>query len=123
MAERKYKVTIKESKGVCDSEMFKLMAGNGDLQAQKLKDLTDCEITVNGYALVNIETEDKNFDMTYISTNEYDLISSGSEILKNSLLTYYGKADRFIIKEIKTRQGSTYKLQPALSNKEEKIEE
>lgn len=122
MAERKYVVTIKESKGVCDSEMFKLMAENGDLQSTKVKDLIDCEISINGYALVNIETEDKNFDMTYISTKEYDLISSGSEILTNSLLTYYGKAEKFIIKEIKTKQGTTYKLQPALGNDENKEE-
>ena len=60
-------------------------------------------------------TEDKEFRILYVDTEEYGLISAGSEIFKKSVETYYGKVEEFIIKEIKTSKGKTYKAVPCLN--------
>lgn len=111
-----YKVEIKEKYGSCENKLFEKMAQNGDLNSIKLKDIINAEITIQGYALCNITTKDKNFNMNYIDTEEYGLISSGSEIFIKSVKLYINDAKLFRIKEIKTSKGVTYKVFPVLEN-------
>ena len=110
----KYEVEIKKAVGTCDSDLFKKMAKRGDLQATKVSSLIDSEITIKGYAGANVKTDEKEFVLFYFDTNEYGLISTGSEIFAESLIEYYDDTKKFRIAEIKTKKGKTYKAIPQL---------
>lgn len=115
---RKYEVTIKEKKGSCESPLFEKMAKNGDITSTKVKDVIGKVVKITGYALCNIVTEDRNFDITYYATENCGILSSGSEVFKNSVDTYLGDTDIFRIVEVKTKKGNTYKAVPELSTNE-----
>ena len=119
--ERKYEVTILKKVGTCDDELFEEMAKNGDLSATKLSELIGVDVTITGYSVCNIVTNDKNFNVTYYDTEEYGLISSGSDVFLESVTRYFGKVKQVKLTEIKTKKGKTYKAQPVLktSKKEE----
>lgn len=119
--ERKYIVTILKKEGTCKEELFEEMAKNGDLTSTKLSELIGVDVTITGYAVCQVETNDKNFTVTYYDTEEYGLISSGSEVFLESVTRYYGKVKQVRLTEIKTKKGKTYKAQPVLktSKKEE----
>lgn len=117
--ERKYDVLIKEKAGSCDNSLFEKMAKKGDLTATKLAEVIGKEITIKGFAKVHIVTDSKEFDVYYFDTEEYGLISSGSEIFANSVKDYFGEVEKVIIKEVKTKQGKTYKAVPVLNTKKE----
>lgn len=119
----KYEVTVKEVKGTCDNSLFLKMAKKGDLTATKISELLGEVVKITGYAKCNIITEDKNFDITYFDTEEYGLISSGSEIFAESVIDYFGEVDYTRISEIKTRKGKTYKAVPVLRQETNKKEE
>lgn len=119
---KKYEVNIIESQGTCKNELFEMMAKKGDLTATKLTELLGKVVKVTGYALCNIVTEDKNFELNYFDTEEYGLISSGSEIFKNSIVDYYGKVEYVRLTEVKTKKGKTYKAVPMLSKKSVNVE-
>ena len=109
---RTYKVEILEKKGTCESEIFELMAKNGDLTSQKLADIIGAQVKITGYAVCHITTDDKDFSVTYFDTEEYGLISSGSEVFLESVITYFGKVDKVILTQIKTKKGKTNKEVP-----------
>lgn len=115
---RTYKVEILEKKGTCESEIFELMAKNGDLTSQKLADMIGAQVKITGYAVCHITTDDKDFSVTYFDTEEYGLISSGSEVFLESVITYFGKVDKVILTQIKTKKGKTYKAVPVLKANE-----
>lgn len=119
--ERKYEVTILKKEGTCKNELFEEMAKNGDLTSTKLSELIGVDVTITGYAVCNIVTADKNFNVTYFDTEEYGLISSGSDVFLESVTRYYGRVKQVRLTEIKTKKGKTYKAQPVLktSKKEE----
>lgn len=122
--QRKYEVVIKEKKGTCNETLFEKMAKNGDITATKISELLGAEVTIVGYAECEITTEEKTFTINYFDTEEYGLISSGSEIFKESVSNYYGEVERVRITEVKTKKGKTYKAVPMLSSKKtEKKEE
>lgn len=127
MANKNYEVKILEAEGTCDSELFRMMAEEGDLNSTRIKELLGTQVEITGYAIVNIITDEKDFVITYIDTDEYDLVSAGSEIFKESLIKYYSKGiRRFALKEIKTKKGMTYKATPVLKeskSSEESAEE
>ena len=110
-----YNVEILEAQGTCDSDMFRLMAQEGDLNATKIKELLGNQVEITGYAVVHITTDEKDFEVMYIDTAEYDLVSAGSEIFRDSVKKYYEKGIRkFALKEIATKKGKTYKATPVL---------
>lgn len=115
--QRKYEVVIKEKKGTCNETLFEKMAKNGDITATKVSELLGAEVTIVGYAECEITTEEKTFTINYFDTEEYGLISSGSEIFKESVSNYYGEVERVRITEVKTKKGKTYKAVPMLSSK------
>lgn len=125
MAKKSYNVKVLESEGTCKSDMFELLAQNGDITATKVKDVMGTEITMTGYAVAEITTEEKQFNICYVDTEEYGLVSAGSEIFTSSVKTYFGKCERFLLKSIKTKQGTTYKAVPVLGStkKEESTED
>lgn len=124
MESRKYEVTVLEKKGSCDNELFAKMAKNGDITSIKLSDIIGAEVKITGFAKCNIVTENKNFNINYFDTEEYGLVSSGSEIFINSVNTYFGEVESVRITEVKTGKGKTYKAVPVLRNikKEEQTE-
>lgn len=125
MESKKYEVTVKEKKGSCDNALFEKMAKKGDLTSIKLSEVLGMVVKIIGYAKCNIVTDDKNFDIYYFDTEEYGLISSGSEIFAESVTDYYGEVENVRLTEVKTRKGKTYKAVPVLGNskKEEKTEQ
>ena len=50
----KYEVTIKESKGTCDTALFKKMAKNGDITAVSIKEIINKVVNITGYASCHI---------------------------------------------------------------------
>lgn len=113
-----YDVTIKEKMGSCESSLFEKMAQRGDLMSTKLADIVGTNVTIQGYSRVAIHTDDKDFELMYIDTDEYGLVSTGSEIFYESVKDYIEETKSFIIKEIKTKKGKTYKVSPVLNAKQ-----
>ena len=125
MESRKYEVSVLEKKGTCDNALFEKMAKKGDITSIKLTEVLGMVVKIIGYAKCNIVTDEKNFDIYYFDTEEYGLISSGSEIFAESVSDYYGEVENVRLTEVKTRKGKTYKAVPVLGNnkKEEKTEQ
>lgn len=120
MAEsKKYEVTVLEKKGSCDNTLFEKMAKKGDITSIKLMEVLGMTVKIIGYAKCNIVTDEKNFDIYYFDTEEYGLISSGSEIFAESVTDYYGEVEFVRLTEVKTKKGKTYKAVPVLGNKKE----
>ena len=116
METKKYEVTVLEKKGTCDNALFEKMAKKGDLTAIKLSELLGVEVKITGYAKCNVVTDDKNFNINYFDTEEYGLVSSGSEIFTESVVDYFGEVESVRLVEVKTKKGKTYKAVPALGN-------
>lgn len=116
METRKYEVTVNEKKGTCDNALFEKMAKKGDLTAIKLSELLGVEVKITGYAKCNVVTDDKNFNINYFDTEEYGLVSSGSEIFTESVVDYFGEVESVRLTEVKTKKGKTYKAVPVLGN-------
>ena len=110
---KKYEVEILEKKGSCDSATFEKMAKNGDIASRKVTECVGEVVTITGYALCHITAGDKEFDMNYYATPE-GMLSSGSEVFKNSVIEYYGDVGKFRINDVKTKRGTTYKVAPIL---------
>lgn len=123
METKKYEVQVKETKGSCDNSLFEKMAKKGDLTSIKVSQLLGAVVKILGYAKCHIITDDKEFDINYFDTEEYGLISSGSEIFTESVTDYYGEVEFVRISEIKTKKGKTYKAIPVLKQEENKKEE
>ena len=125
METRKYEVTVNEKKGTCDNALFEKMAKKGDLTAIKLSELVGVEVKITGYAKCHIVTDEKEFDINYFDTEEYGLVSSGSEIFTESVVDYFGEVESVRLTEVKTKKRKTYKAIPVLGNnkKEEKTEQ
>ena len=125
MESKKYEVSVLEKKGTCDNSLFEKMAKKGDLTSVKLAELLGVEVKITGYAKCHIVTDDKEFDINYFDTEEYGLISSGSEIFTESVEDYFGEVESVRLTEVKTKKGKTYKAVPVLANnkKEQKAEE
>lgn len=123
METKKYEVTVLEKKGTCDNALFEKMAKKGDLTSIKLAELLGVEVKIIGYAKCNIVTDDKNFNINYFDTEEYGLVSSGSEIFTESVVDYFGEVESVRLFEVKTKKGKTYKAVPVLvKSKKEKTE-
>ena len=117
MANKNYTVEIIEAKGACDTALFKKMASSGDITSSRINDMIDKIVKINGYALCHITAGEKDFDINYYSTNE-GIISSGSEVFKNSVLNYIDEDVYVKICKLKTKKGITYKVSPILVNEE-----
>lgn len=116
METRKYEVTVNEKKGTCDNALFEKMAKKGDLTSIKLSELVGVEVKITGYAKCHIVTDEKEFDINYFDTEEYGLVSSGSEIFTESVVSYFGEVESVRLTEVKTKKGKTYKAVPVLGN-------
>ena len=108
---KKYELTIKEATGSCNTELFKKMAKKGDISASKISEFVDKVVRITGYAQAHIETDDKEFDITYYATDN-GYFSTGSEYFNKSLIDYMEDTDMFKILKVKTKKGFTYKASP-----------
>jgi len=118
MAAKKYVVTINQTSGTCESDLFKKMATKGDITATPIKDKVGELITVRGLAKCNIETDDKNFDVLYLDTN-VGMLQTGSTVFIESIDDYIEDTKSFRITEIKTKNGKSFKAVPELVSVEE----
>lgn len=109
----KYEVTIESAWGSCDTELFKKMAKKGDISASKISDFVDKVVTITGWAVANIKTDDKEFTLTYYATEE-GYFSTGSEYFSESLEDYLDETHVFKILKVKTKKGFTYKASPII---------
>lgn len=118
---KKYEVTIKEACGTCESSLFKKMAQKGDITSVKVQDMLGKVVNITGYAVCHIVTDEKEFDMGYYATNE-GIISTGSEVFRDSVEDYMGDVDLFKIVSLKTKKGTTYKVSPILTDNEDMLD-
>lgn len=118
---KKYEVTIKEANGSCSSNLFKKMAQKGDITSVKVQDMIGKVINITGYAICHISTDEKDFDMGYYATDE-GIISTGSEVFKESVENYIGDVELFKIVSLKTKKGTTYKVSPILIDNENTLD-
>ena len=116
MANRKFEIEIKETKGACDNDLFKKMIMRGDIQAKKVADYIDKVVNIYGYAKTHITTDDKDFDMNYYMDDKGLILSSGSEYFMQSVEDYFNDCSTFRIVEVKTKKGKTYKVMPCIVN-------
>lgn len=124
MAEnKKYNVKVEYKFGTCDNDLFEKMAKKGDLTAVKVSELIGQVVKITGYATCVIETDEKTFSITYYDTEEYGLVSSGSEIFYESVKDYIYDVEYVRLTEVKTKKGKTYKAVPILDKKTENKEE
>lgn len=114
---KKYEVTIKESKGSCTKPLFEKMVKNGDITAEKISDVVGKVVKIDGFADCHVVAGDKEFDITYYATSD-GLISSGSEVFKQSVLNYMDENVMCKIMKIKTNKGTTFKCSPILVDDE-----
>lgn len=114
-----YEVTIKNAVGSCNTNLFKKMASKGDITAEKIEDVIGKVVEITGYAICNIKTDDKEFELGYFATDQ-GIISTGSQVFLESVEDYFGDEDvsLFKIVKIKTKKGSTYKVSPVLTDKD-----
>lgn len=108
---KKYELTINETKGSCNTELFKKMAKKGDISASKIDAFVDKVVKITGYADAHIVTDDKEFDITYYATDD-GYFSTGSKYFNESLNDYLEDTDTFKILKVKTKKGFTYKASP-----------
>lgn len=109
-----YDVKVIEKYGTCDTDLFEKMAKKGDITATSIKNFINKTLSIAGFALCEITTEEKQFKIGYFDTYEYGFISTGSEIFYNSVKDYFGDVEQVRIVEVKTKQGKTYKAMPVL---------
>lgn len=108
---KKYELTIENAQGSCDTELFKKMARKGDITASKIEAFVDKVVKITGWAVANIKTDDKEFNVTYYATDD-GYFSTGSQYFSESLNDYIEDTDTFKILKIKTKKGYTYKASP-----------
>ena len=114
---KKYEVKVLEKEGSCDSALFDKMAKNGDITSEKITEWIGKVVTITGYALCHITTEEKEFDMGYYATKD-GMISTGSYIFMDSVKDYIDEVKTFRIVKVKTKKGTTYKVSPILVDDE-----
>ena len=112
---KKYEVTIMNKGGQCDRPLFEKMLKNGDVVAESVQSHVGEFVRFLGYAKVNIDTDEKNFDLVYYYTN-IGYLCSGSEVFFESVLDYIDEdeIDCFKLVAVKTSKGTTYKASPML---------
>lgn len=112
--ERNFKIEIKEVFGTCDSDIFQKMVEKGDVTSDKITSFIGENVVIDGYAVCHIETDKKSFDMGYYATDK-GIISTGSGVFLESVKDYIEDVNKFKIVEIKTSNGTTYKVTPVLT--------
>ena len=109
----KFEIKILEKKGSCEQALFEEMIKAGDIQATPVKSMINTNVKITGYAEAHITTDDKDFDMNYFATDK-GILSTGSNVFKESVEKYFGKCNEFRIIELRTKKGTTFKVTPIL---------
>ena len=114
MTTSNFKVNIKATTGICDTELFRKVCEHGDLNALRVKEHIGDIIHINGTCDVTIQNNDEVFDITYYACDE-GVYSTGSKIFKDSVTDYLGDINVFRITSISTRKGTSFKASPVFS--------
>jgi len=115
-AKKKYVVTVKETIGTLDTDIFRKMASKGDITSVSVTEFDGQVFTVTGEAYATIETEEKMFDMAYFNTEEYGIIHCGGGTLFDESISDYLTDDikKFRVIKVKCKMGNGYKAVPVL---------
>lgn len=115
---KKYEVTIiNEPTGVLNSDLFRLMASNGDITSTPVTELVDETLTINGECSVHVVTDEKEFNLEYFNTKEHGIVHcGGGTLFEKSHSDYKEYTDTFIVKKVKCKMGSAYKAVPVMDN-------
>lgn len=109
-----YVVTVKQTRGSLETDLFKKMAEKGDITATTAQEMENAKITIKGMADVDVHTDERDFSLTYVDTEEYGLLqaSTGSMFI-NSINDYIEDTGSFIIKAVKCKLGKGVKAVPS----------
>lgn len=118
-----FKVDIKVVNGSCDSDLFKLMAENGDLTSISVSDLVNSEITVKGSCTATVTTDERVVERLYIDTEEFGLVHTSSDTFKKGFAQYTQYTNTMRIVGVKAKLGTCYKCVPVLSGSSKTIED
>lgn len=110
-----FNVEVKNVSGTCDSELFKLMASEGDITSISVSELVNNEFTVNGYAEAVVTTDERTVKRLYIDTKEFGLIHTSSDTFKKGFKTYVVYGSKMRIVGVKAKLGTCYKCVPVLN--------
>lgn len=108
---------IGEPVGAANDEVFKLMVAHSDITGVKVDEVVGQTFHFTGYASCRVIPEGKDeFELTYYTTAEGIIISSGSEYFYESVSDYFEYHKPMCIQKIKCKKGSTYKAVPVMSS-------
>lgn len=117
MAGKKFNVTINSVVGTLDNEIFKKMAGNGDITSISLLKCEGKTVTITGKAEVTIETSEKTFSQVYFNTEEYGIIHCGAGTMFDKSYNNYSElTDKFIVTKVECKLGKGYKAVPKMTD-------
>lgn len=115
MKKTKFEVAVKATTGTLDGELFKLMAARGDVTSTSIKELVNAVFSPQGDAICHITTDNDEMDRTYIDTDEFGIIHTGSPTFLSGYETYKTKCERMRIVAVKAKLGTCYKCVPVFS--------
>ena len=118
-----FNVEVKNVSGTCDSELFKLMASEGDITSISVLELINNEFTVKGYAEAVVTTDERTVKRLYIDTEEFGLIHTSSDTFKKGFKKYVVYTSTFRIVGAKAKVVTCYKCVPVLNKVVETKEE
>lgn len=115
---KKYEVTITgEPTGSLDNDLFRIMAGNGDITSTPISELIDEKLTINGTCSVHVATDEKEFNLTYFNTIEKGIVHcGGGTLFDESHSDYCEYTNIFVVKKVKCKLGIAYKAVPVMDN-------
>lgn len=114
-AEKSFEITLINSEGTCDTELFKKMVSKADVTSTPIMELVGKTFTPTGSADVHIKTSDKEFDRLLIDTKEFGIIHTSSSVFEDGFADYSGECDSMRIVGVKAKLGTCYKCVPVIT--------
>ena len=117
--EKGFEVTINNSNGTLNTELFKKMCAKGDVTSTGIINLVGCTFTPLGDANCHIKAAEREFDRTYIDTVEFGIIHTASPTFLDGYADYSGECDTMRIVAVKAKLGTCYKCVPVFNKVQE----
>lgn len=110
-----FEVTLNNATGTLNTELFKKMCSKGDVTSRCITELVGCTFTPQGDADCHIKTAEREFDRTYIDTDEFGIIHTASPTFLDGYADYSGECDTMRIVAVEAKLGKCYKCVPVFS--------
>ena len=112
---KNFEVTLNNATGTLNTELFKKMCSKGDVTSTSITELVGCTFTPQGDADCHIKTTEREFDRTYIDTDEFGIIHTASPTFLDGYADYSGECNTMRIVAVKAKLGTCYKCVPVFS--------